>query len=141
MTLPRPAVTFALVLACGVIGVLFAVWFGTASDGGRGGAVGVALSLAILFSGPPPDTSLNPGENTPATRLRDPLKQKPGELEARVDQLEEDVVTLRNTGAAGRDWDKSEKLWLAAASAAGTLFWGFGDLAAHVLGAASACCG
>lgn len=141
MKMPRPAATLVLVVACGIAGVLYAIWFGTAGDGGRGGAVGVALSLAILFSGPPSRSSDHASRGAVKKRLRDPLAAEPSALEARVDQLEEDIVTLRNAGAAKREWDGIEKLWLASASAVATLFWGFGDVAARMFGAAVACCG
>lgn len=85
-----------------------------ASDGGRGGALAVALSFWILF-------------------------QSHGSAKAAFDDKDIKIRATRTHNALGALIDVSEKqrMPLALTSVIGTLFWGFGDLLAAWLGAAS----
>ncbi len=104
-------------------GIAYAVWFGVAADGGRGGAIAVGLTFFILFM----------GRGTAEAALEAPLPQT-GDALAR---LEQELARVRGALAASLDWSRKEKVYLTVSSVVGTLAWGFGDVVAKWLGAAS----
>ncbi|TGD64481.1 hypothetical protein EYC08_09365 [Tabrizicola sp. WMC-M-20] len=107
---------------CG-LGVAYAVFLGVASNGGRGGAVAVALAFAALFTSAPavqelieaPDNSGNP-----AFDALPPAKQ---------------IARLRTAIAEIQDRQLRENRFLVFTSVLGTLVWAFGDVLAPWLGA------
>lgn len=117
----------ALSLLASFGGVLFAVCWGVAADGGRGGAIAVALSFVALFAGRNTDQSvleLRKKPDQPAILDPGPHASDPERFKA-----------LRSALAVHLDTSQSETGYLVAASVIGTLFWGFGDLLALALGA------
>jgi hypothetical protein len=106
-----------------VLGVAYAVHLGVASDGGRGGAVAVALAFAALFTSAPavqelieaPDNSSNP-----AFDALPPARQ---------------IARLRTAIAEIQDRQLRENRFLVFTSVMGTLVWAFGDVFASWLGA------
>lgn len=85
-------------------GIWYAVVHGTPADGGRGGAVGVAITFAMLFMGH-------------------------GTAE-RAFEAGEDLISVRNSLGSLLDWTGKEKIYLTIASVVSTLVWGFGDVTA-----------
>ena len=118
----RAVLAASLILSVG--GIAYAVFFGTAADGGRGGAVSVAISFAALFA----------ARSTPqdVLEITDPRTGQPriegGSLEQRIRVLKTAIATML-------DSQRLEKAYLTWSSMVGTLVWGFGDLIALWLGA------
>ncbi len=105
----------AIVASAG--GVLYAVVSsGSASDGGRGGAIAVAISFWTLF--------LGRGTAEKALEVKLPT-QSP----------EAEIARVRAAVASMLDWQNKEKVFLTISSVVGTLAWGFGDIVARWLGA------
>ena len=105
-------------------GVFFAVRWGAASDGGRGGAVAVAITFWAMFMSWP-----LPGEYVEAPD---------GSGRPTFDHLGEERITyLRNAVALMLDRQRLEALYLSISGVSGALVWGFGDVAAAWLGAAA----
>lgn len=107
-------------------GLAYAVFWGGACDGGRGGAVAVAIAFGILFAARP--------------LAQDYIEARDNEGVARFDGLPVDkrISRLRSALAVLLDRQQHETASLAFASITGTLVWGFGDWIAGALGA-SAC--
>lgn len=120
-------VLWASIASC-VGGVAIAVLgTGEAADGGRGGAVAVALSFGALFAARDiPERTLF------ATRAGQgkPIINDDNEL------ADTKLGVLRTTLAAMLDAQSLEKRYLTASSVIGTLTWGFGDGVARWFGAA-----
>jgi hypothetical protein len=127
----------SLVLSVG--GIIYAVWFGTAADGGRGGGLTVALAFLILFLG-------RGGAEAALDVVLPAEEEEPSQPDTRTDEqkqiatltkqqgaLEFEVTTLRNALSASLDGSGREKLWLTCASVFGTLVWTFGDVVARHL--------
>ena len=115
----RAAMLAAIALSVG--GVVFAVLFGCASDGGRGGAIAVALTFFMLFM----------GRSTAEHALEAPLpKTGDNSLDANAE-----LARIRGAVAAMLDWSNKEKFYLTISSVVGTLAWGFGDVVAKAFGA------
>lgn len=108
------------ILLCAA-GVVYAVRWGTAADGGRGGALAVALTFAVLFAGR--------GTSEAALEVEMPKQNAPA-----VD-LEFELARVRNAVASLLDWQRQEKNYLVFCSVLATLVWGFGDVLAKALGA------
>jgi hypothetical protein len=124
--LPQGTTKLVLTMVAAILfslgGVVFAVRWGSVADGGRGGAIAVALTFLMLFLG------RGTAEAALEAKLPEPTEDGKKAL------LE--VAKVRNAVAAMLDWSGSEKLYLTISSVVGTLFWGFGDVAARWLGAA-----
>lgn len=130
MTAPRLEQRMLLLLcmlasfAASFAGLVYAVGWGTACDGGRGGAVAVAIAFAALFTGRPlPQAYIEARDDS----------GKP-----KFDTLPADdrIGRLRSALAVLLDRQRQESFYLALASVSGTLIWGFGDMIAGQLGAA-----
>lgn len=104
-------------------GIVYAIWFGSAADGARGGAVAVAISFAALFA----------ARSTPQDVLE--TKNQAGQQVFDTAPPEQRVAILRTAIATLIDSQRLEKIYLTGSSVAGTLVWGFGDLLARWLGA------
>lgn len=119
-----------LVLAASIVasglGILYAVCWGTAADGGRGGAIAVMISFATLFA----------EHGIPASALEE--KDRQGRFILRDGTPEAKIRVLANSFAAYLDAARIDRGILVLASLIGTLTWGFGDIAAAYLGAAGA---
>lgn len=105
-------------------GIYFAVRWGTSSDGGRGGAVAVAITFGamLMYSG-------LPGELIEA-RDEDGLPA--------FDHLgEKRFAHLRTALALLLDRQRLEARYLTVSGVTGALMWGFGDVIAAWLGAAA----
>ncbi len=124
-----------------LLGIVYAVHCGHASDGGRGGAVGCMLTFLIFFLGrPTPNRVLSdPVEIAAGKQEPDPLIALPAaseaELIAQAEAVKFEVGRVRGAVAAMLDLAAREKVCLSVASVASTFFWGFGDLIAAWLGA------
>lgn len=114
------AVTVAAILLS-IGGVAYAALWGSAADGGRGGALAVALTFFMLFA----------GRGTAAAALDAEL---PAAATAQ-ETLEQELARVRASLSALIDWSAQEKCHLTISSVFGTLVWGFGDLLAKAFGA------
>lgn len=115
-------VLVASCLAC-VAGVAHSVLWGAADDGGRGGAVAVAISFAALFA----------ARDTSAEVLE--VKHANGGVGFESLPAESRIGLLKAAMASMIDSQRLEKRYLTWSSVIGTLTWGFGDLLAALLGA------
>jgi hypothetical protein len=115
--------TLAACLVACAAGVVYAVGWGEAADGARGGAVAVAIAFYMLFTGR--------GTAVRVLEQRD-AQGKPvinnGTVEQRIGLVATATSTLIDSA-------REERRYLAAASVIGTLVWGFGDGLASQLGA------
>ncbi len=123
-----------LCIASSVGGVFYAIFLGVAADGGRGGALAVAITFAMLFLDRrtskdylemqlPPDPA---AKNIPTNDTA---------LKAHLAGLATNQNQTRNAFAAMVDWGNRQKWPLAISSVIGTVFWGFGDVIAGFFGA------
>lgn len=116
-------VLVASIVVCAT-GVVYATWCGTASDGGRGGAIAVAISFAALFA----------ARDTSADILE--MKSASGRIEFELLTAEQRIGLLKSAIASLIDAQRLEKRFLTWSSVIGTLTWGFGDVVAAWFGAA-----
>lgn len=124
----------AACIALGAGGVLYAVIFGAASDGGRGGALAVAVTFAMLFLDR--RTSRDYLEMTlPPDPAAKTIPTHDAALKTYLATLNTDQKQTRNAFAVLLDWEDHRKWPLAISSVIGTVFWGFGDYIAGALGA------
>lgn len=116
-----------LVLATSVAfsfgGVAYAVCFGQAADGARGGAIAVAVSFAALFA----------ARSTPEDVVE--LRDAGGRRVVDAGTTQERIGILQTALATMIDSQRLEKIYLTWSSTIGTLTWGFGDVVARWLGA------
>lgn len=105
-------------------GIAYAVLFGAAADGARGGAVAVAISFAALFA----------ARSTPqeVLEMKDPIT---GELIVKEGEHNWQIGVLSTAISTMIDSQGLEKVYLTSSTAIGTLVWGFGDLIARGFGA------
>lgn len=82
------------------------------ADGGRGGALAVALAFFTLFT-----------DRGTAARV----------FNRETKTTEQNVDNIRTTLAVFFDWQGTERIALTISSVVGTLAWGFGDVAAAML--------
>lgn len=104
-----------------VAGIPFAVFLGVAVDGGRGGAIAVALTFFTFFM-----------DRGTAERALEAKIPDGGDPATRTDL---ELARVRNAVASMLDWSRQERLYLTVSSVVGTLAWGFGDVVARWLGA------
>ena len=118
-----------LVLAASAVfslgGVAYAIWFGQAADGARGGAIAVAISFAALFA----------ARSTPEDVIE--LQDASGRRVVEAGTAEERIGILQTALATMIDSQRLEKIYLTWSSTIGTLTWGFGDVVARWLGASA----
>jgi len=117
----RIVLTLALIASAG--GVLYAVFLGTAADGGRGGALAVAISFFALFA----------ARATPEDVLE--TKDAAGRRVVETGPPVQRIGLLKTSVATMLDSQRLEKIYLTGSSVTGTLVWGFGDVLARWLGA------
>lgn len=110
-------------LSCAA-GLAYAVFWGTAGDGGRGGAVAVALAFAALFTSSPAVEKLIEAPDDAGEPGFDGLPP------------DEQISRLRSAIAVIKDGQRRENGFLVFTSVLGTLVWAFGDVLAACLGAA-----
>lgn len=112
-----------LSFAASALGIIHAVAWGTACDGGRGGALAVAIAFGALFTARP--------------LLNDYIEMPDARGTPQFDNLPADqrIAALRSALAVMIDRQKHETIYLSIASVSGTLVWGFGDVIAGWLGA------
>lgn len=112
-------------LSVSILGIVYAVYCGTACDGGRGGALGVAIAFGALFIS---------GES-----LRHYIEAPDEEGEPAFDSLDPDerIRNLRNALAVLVDRQHRQAAYLTIASVGSTIVWGFGDIIAGWFGAAA----
>lgn len=110
-------------LAACAAGVAYAVMWGSANDGMRGGVIALALSFLYLFT------------STPNLALY--LEAPDEDGNPRFDELEpkDQISRLRSAMTTAEDEKNTENWFLAITSVSGTLVAGFGDLLAQILGA------
>ena len=114
-TLPLQLATAAAILFS-FGGIALAALANSPADGGRGGAIAVALTFFMLFMG------RGTAEQAAETTL--PPSDDP------VEALRREFDPTKAAVNAMLDWSNKEKRYLAASSVIGTLVWGFGDLLA-----------
>lgn len=148
----RALVAAALVLSIGGVAVAVVIT-GDSPDGGRGGAVAVALTLVAFFLRRDisarlrkafietlPGLSADIERLSAASRNTDPGQGGPpspgsGALESVSRRLEAIESSLRVVERSEQTMDR----YVAVAAAVGTLFWGFGDVVAAWVLAAMDC--
>jgi hypothetical protein len=145
----RALVAGSLVLSIGGVAVAVGVT-GDPLDGGRGGAVAVALTLVAFFlrrdigrrlrkafTETLPGLSEDIERLSPASRRIDagPASPGPEALDSLTRRLDAIESSLRVVERSEQTMDR----YVAAAAAVGTLFWGFGDIAAGWVLAAISC--
>ncbi|MFM5886073.1 MAG: hypothetical protein ACKOQ3_12260 [Novosphingobium sp.] len=117
-----------------LFGLPFAVAMNDPSHGGRGGAIGCAITFFLLFL----------GKSTPIDALERPSRDgddvlgeaKPATEAEIIDQLhrlKKQVLGLRASSAALLDGAERERFYVLVASLFCTLMWGFGDIFAKWL--------
>lgn len=95
-------------------GIVLAAFLGHPSEGGRGGALAVAVTFAMLFL----------GRSTAERIMEDnPFKHGGEDAAKQIGHLSKALSALVG-------WQRKEKPYLAWASVISTLAWGFGDLPA-----------
>jgi hypothetical protein len=128
-----------------VAGIIFAV-FATrnAADGGRGGAIGVSIALLFFFLNRDYGTKLYTKLIHDLPELKARLEQE-GKVQApaanaivtpvdtRLAQLEKEVSTLVRRISIEAEGQRTQNIFLAVATAVGTIVWGFGDMLARCL--------
>lgn len=98
-------------IALSIGGIVYAVARSIPADGGRGGALAVALTFFMLFM----------SRGTAEDALAGPLPQGIPDGE---------IIRIRNALASMLDWQSNEKIYLTISSVCGTIAWGFGDVIA-----------
>lgn len=123
-------------VALSAAGVVYAVCCGVAADGGRGGALAVALTFYMLFVGRgTPKSALEVEIPVTAPSVEEAPLEAPGSQDP--DKLKMEVARVRNAIASMLDWQGKEKVYLTISSVVGTITWGFGDIFAAWFGAAA----
>lgn len=123
-----------LCIAVSVGGVLYAVFLGVADDGGRGGALAVAVTFAMLFLDRRTSKDYLEMQLPPDPAAKN-IPTQDEALKAHLADMATNQIQTRNAFAAMLDWGDCQKWPLAFSSVIGTVFWGFGDLIAGFLGA------
>ena len=129
-----PKCVMWLSLTCSALGIAIAVVLDDPIVGQKGGAIGVALSFAILFAGRSTAEDvlstnlatlgeLQSRENFEQTDLGDELH----DLRKRIFELEEKETQIRGALSSLLDWGDQEKRFLTVSSVISTLVTGFGD--------------
>jgi hypothetical protein len=104
-------------IALSIGGIVYAFVRSVPADGGRGGALALALTFFMLFM----------GRGTPEDALREPIPDGIPNGES---------MRVRNALASMLDWQSKEKVYLTISSVCGTIAWGFGDVISAWLSAA-----
>jgi len=133
---------YGIVIAASILlslgGIAVAAWWTTPEDGGRGGALAVALAFLVLF------VRRNYGARVYDALTKDipKLKEQIANLRQGKEPISEKedphemsrqliaVVSRLDTEADGQNRQNYALAW---ASCIGTLAWGFGDIAARYL--------
>ena len=128
-----------LAIAASLIGVARAWWIGDPLEGGRGGAIAVALALTALFATRNYAAEVYDALTSPAQDLQSRiLKLTKGRL-AEAPKLatpEQKMKALEARLKLEAEGQRMQNFWLALSTAVGTIFWGFGDLfAASIIAA------
>jgi hypothetical protein len=134
----RLFVTTIIVFALSLLGIVYAGCWGNVADGGRGGAIGCALtffmSLMSLMSKPTAETVLNDHPGQASQEQSNILPEPdPATLIEGLDQLARlkfQTERLRAAFVARLNSAEREKVYLSVASVISTLAWKFGDIAA-----------
>lgn len=135
----RYILVFAICLGFSFGGVVLSAFRNQYADGGRGGAIAVALAFATIFMGRgygsvPIEALLR--------RLSRRARTLPGQeglkgTDARLEELNSDVQAIARSLRASQSISirntTEQNAYLAASSVIGTLVWGFGDWAAEWL--------
>lgn len=121
-------------LAASVWWIYSAARSGNCSDGGRGGALGCALTFAMFFLGratPTVALELLPPDGIDVLQEEDQPGANLAIIEKRVKDLKWPIGSTRNAVASMIDGARVEKIYLSTASIVSTLAWGFGDCVAR----------
>lgn len=110
-------------IAASAAGIVYAVFWGVSADGGRGGAVAVAIAFAALFA--------ERGTSIAAFEQKDAV----GRYLLQTGTDRQKVGVLAAGIAAMIDGARLERNFLTVSSVIGTLAWGFGDILAAWCGA------
>lgn len=122
----------AACVVCCIGGVGVAVLLADDTHGGRGGALGVALSFYALF------VSARGRYNTvdffdKATTDLLKLFEEEKSVDDQVDRNTRRINLLKRDLERSQQTAMKENIYLAASSGISTLFWGFGDLLAKLI--------
>ena len=130
----------ACVLSIGAIPI--AVWLtGNAADGGRGGALAVALSFGVLFLNRNFGSRIYQALTTTAPIVEalkelnaaEPKRDTGKPPDQQITELAERIDALTTSITADSQGQIRQNKFLAVMSVVGTLAWGLGDLAAQCL--------
>lgn len=115
-------------------GVLFAAFVSKdIDDGGRGGAIAVALALSTLFltrnyASEVYQSLMHSWLDLKADILEVTTGRRPEERS--IDEVEKKLQALEASLKMERQGQRLQNIWLSFATGFGTLFWGFGDILA-----------
>ena len=118
----RLFVTMIIALLLSLVGIVYAGCWGNPAEGGRGGALGCALTLLMAFMSKP---NAQAG-HTPGDVLAEP---EPATLGASLDQLARLTIETERLRAALAS-ARRDTIYLGVAGALSTFAWKFGDVAA-----------
>ena len=118
-----------------VLAVVAAVILNDPTIGQRGGALGVALSFAILFLGKSTPQRALTSRTAQVDNLGGQETQQPSDddaqasenLQSQITELQETQDNVIGALSAMLDWSQEEKVYLTISSVFSTIFWGFGD--------------
>lgn len=138
--LPWQTVTTIVIVLVSIGGIFYAHHTKVAADGGRGGAIGCAITFFMLFtSRATPANALDAPIDAANGETPDPIVlPRPTDLKSAADQVEglkDQIARLRAAVAAMIDQARSGRFQLAFASMFSTMMWGFGDCIAMHFGA------
>lgn len=138
----RLVVLVSIVLSVG--GIVIAACLTEPSDGGRGGAIAVAVAFFVLFVRRPYGARVYQALTKDLPKLREEIKNlREGKDRAstsvpdKLDDLKRQVTSIVSRLDVEADGQRNQNIALAWASCIGTLAWGFGDMIAKWLSRSS----
>ena len=124
-------VTMIIALALSVIGIVYAGCWGNAADGGRGGALGCALTFVMCIMGrSDAQTALTEAGAAQGGVHGEPDSATLGEALDQLAILKAQIGQLQASFLARLESVEREKIYLGVASAVSAIAWRFGDTAA-----------
>ena len=124
-------IIFAIVISFGWVFVA-ALWYHSPADGGRGGAIAVALSLGSLFLNRPYGEEIfrlmTTERESFIQRVRLLKENKEKNYEGDLDHTEMIISALATRFNIEVYGQEKQNLFMAISAAIGTIVWGFGDV-------------
>ncbi|MDE1916424.1 MAG: hypothetical protein KGJ57_21005 [Sphingomonadales bacterium] len=137
---PEMRVFAAMIIALTIalIGIVYAGSWGNIADGGRGGALGCALTFMMVFMSRPKVDAILADRQAPASdghndTLGEPAPAMSSEGFDQLARFKAETERLRAALVVGLDAAQREKIYLGIASLVSALAWKYGDIAAALL--------